>query len=121
MEKKNVARFKKLLLTERERLLNNAASTKKNDLAVSTDDLADEADLASVELSQGVVFNLRQKEKQMLSDIDEALAKLDSGEFGLCEECGDEIPARRMELFPTARLCIQHQEEKERRSKHFVA
>lgn len=121
MDKKVVAKFKKMLLTERERLLNNAASSKKNDLAVSSDDLADEADLASAELTQGVVFNLRQKEKQMLADIDEALAKLESGEYGTCEECGDEIPARRLELFPTARLCIQHQEEKERRSKNFVA
>lgn len=121
MDKKTVNKFRKQLLEERQRLLNNAASTKRNDLYVSTDDLADEADLASVELSQGVVFNLRMKEKEMMSEIDSALERLDSEDFGQCEECGDEIPMRRLELFPTARLCIQHQEEKERRKKNFVA
>ena len=121
MDKKIMGKIQKLLLAERERLLGNADETRKHDLNVSTDDLADEADLASIELSQGVVFNLREKEKNMLVEIDMALEKLDAGDYGLCEECDENIPVKRLELFPTARLCIQHQEEKERRSKNFVA
>lgn len=121
MDSKDLAKIKKLLLTERERLLNNASISKRSELTLSSDDLADEADLASAELTQGVAFNLRQKEKQMLTDIDAALAKMEDGEYGECEECGDDIPLKRLELFPMAKLCIVHQEDKERKKKHFVA
>lgn len=121
MDTKRLAKFKKALLLERERLLNNAASTKREGLGVSSDDLADEADLASAELSQSITFNLRVKEKDALLLITEALNKIDSNDFGLCEECGEEIPERRLELFPTAKYCIFHQEEKEHRSKKFIA
>lgn len=121
MDTKRLAKFKKALLIERERLLNNAAATKREGISVSSDDLADEADLASAELTQSVIFNLRVKEKDALLEIAEALDRIDSGDFGQCEECGDDIPEKRLDLFPTAKLCIFHQEEKERRSKKFIA
>jgi DnaK suppressor protein len=121
MDSKELAKIRKMLLTERERLLNNASISKRDELTHSLDDLADEADLASAELSHGVAFNIRQKEKQKLTEIDTALAKIEEGEYGACEECGDDIPLKRLELFPMAKLCIVHQEELERKKKRFVA
>ena len=121
MNAKETAKLKKKLLEERTRLLNSAATSKKAEFTIATDDLADETDLTSVELSQGVVFTLREKEQRTLSEIDEALQRMEEGTYGLCEECEDEIGARRLEIFPTARLCIAHQEEKERKKKFYVA
>ncbi len=121
MEAKNLMKLKKKLLSERERLLNSAATSRKSEFSISTEDLADETDLTSVELSQGVVFTLREKEQRTLADIDEALQRMEEGTYGLCEECEEEIGAKRLEIFPTARLCITHQEEQEKKKKFYVA
>ena len=121
MDAKTLMKLKKKLLAERERLLNTAASSRKGEFSIATDDLADETDLTSVELSQGVVFTLREKEQQTLADIDEALQRMEDGSYGHCEECDDPISAKRLEIFPTARLCITHQEEQEKKKKFYVA
>lgn len=121
MDAKNVTKLKKKLLEERARLLNTASSSRKKDFSIATDDLADEADLTSIELSQGVVFTLREKEQHTLAEIDEALQRMEEGSYGLCEECETEIGAKRLEIFPTARLCITHQEEQEKKKKFYAA
>ena len=121
MDAKNLTKLKKKLLSERERLLNSAASSRKSDFTIATDDLADEADLTSVELSQGVVFTLREKEQRTLAEIDEALQRMEEGTYGLCESCDDEIGAKRLDIYPTARFCITHQEEEEKKKKFYVA
>lgn len=119
MDAKNLMKLKKKLLAERERLLNTAASSRKSEFSISTEDLADETDLTSVELSQGVVFTLREKEQRTLAEIDEALQRMEEGTYGHCEECEDPIGVKRLEIFPTARLCITHQEEEEEKKKKF--
>lgn len=121
MESKNLQRLKKILLEERQRLLNSAATSRRRDFSIPTEDLADEADQTSVELTQGVVFTLREKEQRTLSDIDNALQKMEEGTYGLCEDCEEPIGAKRLELNPTARLCLTHQEEVERKKKFYVA
>lgn len=121
MDTKNITKLKKKLLEERTRLLNSAASSRKSDFAIATDDLADETDLTSVELSQGIVFTLREKEQKTLAEIDEALQRMEDGTYGHCEECDVEIGAKRLDIFPTARLCVAHQEEQERKKKFYVA
>ncbi len=121
MNAKELTKLKKILVTERARLLNTAASSRKTEFAIQTDDLADEADLTSVELSQGVVFTLREKEQKTLAEIDEALQRMEEGTYGCCEECDEQIGAKRLEIFPTARLCITHQEEEEKKKKFYAA
>ncbi len=83
MDAKTIIKLKKKLLAERERLLNAAASSRKSEFSIATEDLADETDLTSVELSQGVVFTLREKEQRTLADIDEALQIANSTEYAL--------------------------------------
>jgi len=121
MNAKDLTKLKKILLSERARLLNTASSSRKSEFSIQADDLADEADLTSVELSQGVVFTLREKEQKVLAEIDEALQRMDDGSYGLCEECDEQIGAKRLEIFPTARLCITHQEEVEKKKKFYAA
>ena len=121
MQKADKLRFKKLLLTERERLVNNANSLLKNAMEHIAEKSSDEADLANTELSNGMDFELREKERQTIMEIDYALEKIETGEYGFCEECGEGIPKKRLNIFPTARFCIQHQEELERKRKNFAA
>lgn len=121
MDPKFTQKMKKVMLEERQRLLNNSTSSRKSEFAIASEDLADEADLTSVELSQGVVFTLREKEQRTLSEIDAALQRMEEGTYGLCEDCEEPIAVKRLELNPTARFCIKHQEDLERRKKMFIA
>lgn len=121
MDAKDLQKLKKSLIAEKQRLLNNSATSRKRDFSIPTDDLADESDQTSAELSQGIVFTLREKEQRTLAEIDEALLRMEGGDFGCCEDCGDPIGLKRLELFPTARYCVAHQEEIEKRKKFYVA
>jgi len=121
MNAKDLIKLKKILLAERARLLNTATSSRKADFSIQADDLADEADLTSVELTQGVIFTLREKEQRTLAEIDEALQRMEEGSYGQCEDCDEQIGLKRLEIFPTARLCITHQEEAEKKKKFYAA
>lgn len=121
MDAKELQKLKKILLNEKQRLLNNSATSRKRDFSIPTEDLADDSDHTSTELSQGIVFTLREKEQKTLSEIDNALHRMDEGDYGCCEDCGDPIGFKRLELYPTARYCVTHQEEVEKRKKFYVA
>ncbi len=120
MDTKTVAKYKKLLLEEKQRLINNSKNALKHELTLSTDDLADETDLASAEISQNLVFKLRDRERQLLSKIDEALARIDEGAFGTCQECEEPIEPRRLEARPVSTLCIACKEKQEHREKIYA-
>ncbi|MBI3556932.1 MAG: conjugal transfer protein TraR, partial [Deltaproteobacteria bacterium] len=90
MESKSMNKFKKLLLEEKQKIMNNS---RKNldDIKVDVDDLPDETDLAASEVSQTLAFKLRDRERLLLAKIDDALAKIDDGTFGTCEDCEEPI------------------------------
>lgn len=58
---------------------------------------------------------LAEQERRELLAIERALAKMSAGDFGACEDCGDEIPSRRLLALPEARLCAHCQTSEERR------
>ncbi|MBC7691414.1 MAG: TraR/DksA C4-type zinc finger protein [Methylotenera sp.] len=120
MDAKTLVRFKKALLEEKQRLLNNSKNALKNELALSTDDLSDETDLAASEISQNLVFKLRDRERQLISKIDEALARMDEGHFGTCEDCEEPIEPRRLEARPVSTLCIACKEKQEHKEKIYA-
>src|SRR3954467_1972331 len=113
MNSEALVKFRKLLLEEKQRILNNTKQALKNELALSPDDLPDETDLAASEVNQNLVFKLRDRERQLLAKIDEALARIDDGTFGTCEECEEEIEPRRLEARPVSTLCIACKEKQE--------
>ncbi len=120
MDAKTLTRYKKLLLEEKQRLLNNSRNTLKQELALSPDDLPDETDLAASEINQNLVFKLRDRERQLLAKIDEALARMDEGQFGTCEECEEPIEPRRLEARPVSTMCISCKERQEHREKIYA-
>lgn len=120
MNKKKLESFKQKLLVERERILNNSKNTMKHDLALSKDDLPDEADLASAEISQSLVMKLRDRERILLSKIDGSLERIDAGDFGVCDSCEEDIEEKRLKAQPFSVMCISCQESEEKREKLFV-
>jgi DnaK suppressor protein len=120
MDAKTLTRFRRTLLEEKQRILNNSQNAIKHELALSTDDLADETDLTVSEMNQNLMFKLRDRERQLLSKIDQALAKVDDGTFGTCEDCEEPIEPRRLEARPVSTLCIACKEREEHKEKIYA-
>lgn len=120
MDAKTLGKFKKALLDEKQRLLNNSKNAVKHELALSPDDLPDETDLAASEINQNLVFKLRDRERQLLVKIDQALARMDEGVFGICEDCEEPIEPKRLEARPVSTMCIACKERQEHREKIFA-
>jgi len=120
MDAKTLAKYKKLLLEEKQRILNNSKNALRNELALSPDDLPDETDLAASEITQNLVFKLRDRERQLLSKIDEALSRMEDGTFGTCQDCEEPIEPRRLEARPVSTLCIACKEKQEHREKIYA-
>lgn len=120
MDAKTVTKFKNVLIAERDRLLVLSKESIKHDLNISTDDLPDEADLAASEISQSLTFELRNRERVMISKINTALAKIQEGSFGDCEACEEPIEKRRLEARPFSTLCVACQEQHEHREKVYA-
>ncbi len=119
MKTRELAKFSARLLEEKSRLLNMHEKTKEQ-LAVSSDDLADEADFASSALNQSVALRLRDRDRTLLKKIEAALAKIEFGTFGICEGCEEPIEIRRLEARPVAELCIRCKEAQELEEKVFA-
>jgi DnaK suppressor protein len=120
MKKTELKRFKKILEDKREALLANAQNMNLENMTLDTNDLPDEMDLASSEGLQSFQFRLRGREKTFLEKIDRALQKIEAGEFGICEECNEEISVKRLEARPETSLCIRCKEDQERQEKDYA-
>ena len=119
MNKAQLKKFKALLESKRDEIVKRAKQTLNDDMALDTNDLPDEMDLASSEYLQSFTFRLRGREKSFLDKITKALAKIEDGTFGVCEECGEEISVKRLEARPETTLCIKCKEDQERMEKDF--
>lgn len=120
MNKKDLARFKKLLLERKQSLVDAMSDTKEQGMGFSQEDLPDEIDLASSEADQSMNLRLRDRERVLLKKIERTLEKIEEGEFGICESCGEEISAKRLEARPVTDLCIRCKEEQERLEKGYA-
>ncbi len=114
MDKKKLDFFKALLLKQRQQILNGGLLNNSEDLHVSEEDLSDETDLATSLINQQISCSIRDRELLKLRRIDLALERCSDGTYGHCQECEEEIGAKRLENQPWAELCIVHAEEKER-------
>src|ERR1700691_902950 len=91
VNKATLKKFRTLLTDKRDEILKKAKQTLEEDMALDTDDLPDEMDLASSEYLQSFTFRLRGREKAFLEKIQKALAKIEDGSFGVCEEGAEAI------------------------------
>ncbi len=76
--------------------------------------LPDPNDRATVEEAQALELRVRDQERKLLKKIDEALARIEDGSYGFCEETGEPIGLPRLLARPTASLSIEAQELRER-------
>ena len=120
MKKKDLDRFKKMMQERKVEILEQVKDTKEQGMGVDAAELADEVDLASSEADQSLNMRLRDRERVLLRKIEKAIKKIEQGEFGICESCGEEIGAKRLEARPVTDLCINCKEEQEKVEKSFA-
>lgn len=114
MDKKKLDYFKSLLLKHRAQIMTAGLVNRSEDLHVAEEDRSDETDLASSLIHQQISCTMRDRELAKLRFIDVALERIDSGHYGFCDECEEEISHKRLENSPWTDLCIEHAEERER-------
>lgn len=108
--------FRRKLLQWREDLIEESQETINN-LRGEVRDVGDEAERASRETENSLELRTRDRYRKLLNKIDQALARIDEGEYGYCEETGEEIGLARLEARPIATLCLDAQERWELKQK----
>jgi DnaK suppressor protein len=109
--------IKKKLVKQRQDLLTEAEHTLTSKISSEKESFPDPTDQAVAELDNNFVLRLRGREQKLLKKIEEAIARIDSGEYGICESCGEQISLKRLEARPVTTLCIEcktRQEEEEK-------
>ncbi len=118
MNKEQLEHFRQLLLAWKRELMEEVDRTMlhmKDDAA----NFPDPNDRATQESEFGLELRTRDRERKLLKKIDSALARIDDGSYGYCEETGDEIGLRRLEARPVATLCVEAQERRELAERQF--
>lgn len=109
--------FRLKLVKWREELVRESAETIQQTLQATELQKPDLADRASAETDHALELRTRDRERKLISKINEALIRIEQGEFGYCEETGEPISVARLEARPVATLSIEAQERHERLEK----
>jgi DnaK suppressor protein len=110
--------FRRKLLSWRDEILRGSNETLRQ-LKEEESRVADMSDWASFETERNFQLRARDRERKLLSKIEEALRRIEEGTYGFCEETQEPIGLRRLEARPIATLSIEAQERHERREKTY--
>ena len=108
--------FRARLTTWKEEIIKEARETLLH-LQEENQNHPDIADRASSETDRAIELRARDRQRKLISKIDEALGRIDDGSYGFCEETGEPITLRRLEARPIATLSVEAQERHERRER----
>ena len=105
MEKERLEFYRELLNERLKAILEEAEKTVKG-MTNDRDSFPDPTDRANLETDRNFLLRIRDRERKLIGKIKEALARIDDGTFGICEECGEEISEERLKARPMTTLCI---------------
>ena len=94
------------LLQMRKELLLEVHDAQAASRELGQDGVPDLGDMSATTYSRDVLLNLSQAQQQMVRDIDAALERIASGDYGICMRCEEEIPPRRLDVRPFSRYCV---------------
>jgi len=116
MNERQLEYFKTKLLTWKEDILRESRETVSH-LQTETENHPDLADRASSETDRSLELRTRDRQRKLISKIDEALRRIEDGVYGYCEETGEPIGLARLQARPIATLGLEAQERHERRER----
>lgn len=118
MRQKELVIFQRLL-EERRRDLLVEAERAVGTMNSRPETYADPTDRASLESDRNFLLRMRDRERKLLTKIDEAVARIGDGSYGQCEECGGEIGIERLRARPVTTLCITCKSAQEARERQY--
>ena len=116
MRARELNSFRKLLDERRQELMTEASRTVDG-MGENREQFPDPTDRASLEGNRNLLLRIRDRERKLITKIDEALGRIEDGTYGKCEECEQDIGIERLRARPVTTLCIDckmEQEKKER-------
>ncbi|HPD82400.1 MAG: RNA polymerase-binding protein DksA [Alphaproteobacteria bacterium] len=109
--------FRQKLLDWKRELIKESSETIANTLQETELQKPDLADRASAETDHALELRTRDRERKLINKINSAIQRIDQGEYGYCEETGDEIGVARLEARPVATMTLEAQERHEKNEK----
>ena len=116
MNKRQRAYFRSKLMAWKEEIVRSNRVTLKH-LQDESEQHADIADRATSEADRALELRARDRQRKLIAKIDEALARIEEGTYGYCEETGEPISLKRLDARPIATLSLEAQEQHERRER----
>src|ERR1700731_1430440 len=114
MDDKKTQKFRLRLSEEYQKLIRSINRNRLAEEEITLENTEDEGDLATISHNKELLYNLHESDFQRLKSIQEALKRMDRGEFGECTRCGEDINEKRLMAVPWATMCITCQEEAEK-------
>ena len=116
MNERQLEYFRRKLLAWKQELLEQSAETLEG-MKDSARNVPDIADRASEETDRAIELRTRDRQRKLVSKIDAALRRIETGEFGYCEMTGEPISLKRLDARPIATMTLEAQEKHERRER----
>ena len=116
MEEKQLQKFKTQLEDMKAKIMDDVEQTL-TDMTTQSGNIPDPNDRATVESDRNFELRIRDRERKLMNKVEEALLRIDEGEYGVCEECGEDISVKRLEARPVAKYCIDCKTKQEQREK----
>lgn len=121
LDKKKLEEFKKSLMNLKEELLHDIKNLHSDNGEDAGENIIGHgmhmADAASDMYDREFSLNLASNDRELLQKIDNALDRIEKGEYGSCRECGKEIPRVRLKAIPYVKNCLKCQEELEKQGR----
>ncbi len=117
MKQRDLDFFRSLLQARRQEILAETDRAVDSMNGNERINYADPADRAALESDRNFLLRLRDRDRKLLSKIDEGLARIGDGSYGRCEECGGQIGIERLKARPVTTLCIDCKASQEAREK----
>ena len=117
MRRQELTRYRTALSSQLAELLGHRAEAVHEMVGGAGEDLPDPNDRASREADRSHALRLRDRDRRLITKVQEALARIEAGTFGRCEACGGSISPARLRARPVTTLCIDCKREAERRER----
>ena len=114
MDKKTVKTYRDRLLARRESLFSQVTEAELSSRERDLEATQDPADMAANAYTKELLISMSANDRMLLHLIDEALRRVEKGEYGECVNCGEQVQIKRLDAVPWARYCLKCQDLQER-------
>ena len=114
MDKRRLKVYRDRLLDRREGLVGQVMEAEQYSRERDSEATQDPADMAANAYTKELLVSMSANDRKLLELVDEALARIEAGEYGECVHCGEPVQEKRLEAVPWARHCLRCQDLQER-------